>query len=90
MSERPKLVRRARLRFDPVRGRHLLLWPERGLLLNDSASAIVRLCDGSRSIDAIVDALVGAAAGSDRAIIDADVRSFVESLGNRGLLERSP
>jgi coenzyme PQQ biosynthesis protein PqqD len=55
---RPRLAARARLRWDRVDGRYLLLYPERGLALNESAAAILRLCDGSRTIDAIVTELV--------------------------------
>jgi pyrroloquinoline quinone biosynthesis protein D len=55
---RPRLAARARLRWDRIDGRYLLLYPERGLALNESAAAILRLCDGSRTIDDIVTELV--------------------------------
>jgi pyrroloquinoline quinone biosynthesis protein D len=38
----PRLARSARLRHDRVRGRWILLGPERGFLLNASALAIVK------------------------------------------------
>ena len=41
--------RKARLRFDDrVSGKHMLLYPERGLELSDSAARIVALCGGER------------------------------------------
>ena len=46
---RPRLVARARLKFDPIAKQELLLFPEAALALNDTGAAIVRLCDGARS-----------------------------------------
>src|SRR5262249_37838533 len=43
---RPRLSPRARLREDARRGEVLLLYPERGLLLNSTAAAIARLLTG--------------------------------------------
>ncbi|MFE6622095.1 pyrroloquinoline quinone biosynthesis peptide chaperone PqqD [Streptomyces sp. NPDC008086] len=49
----PALVRR----HDPVRDTDLLLLPERVGVLKGSAVAVVGLCDGTRTVDAIVEAL---------------------------------
>ena len=76
LASRPRLARKARLRPDPLGGGTLLLYPEHGLELNDSAAAILALCDG-RSVGAIVEAL---AAPAD------DVLAFLEVLGERGLV----
>ena len=54
---RPRLASRARLKFDSVANQEMLLFPEAALLLNETGAAIVRLCDGDRSIDQIVDGL---------------------------------
>ena len=54
---KPRLSRKARVRPDPRDGRPVLLSPERGLRLGDSAAAIVALCDGTRTVDAIVEEL---------------------------------
>ena len=54
---RPRLASRARLKFDPVAKQEMLLFPEAALALNETGAAIVRLCDGARSIDEIVDQL---------------------------------
>ena len=43
----PKLWRMARLHFDPVRQRPVLLYPEGAVLLNDTGAAILELCNGS-------------------------------------------
>ncbi len=46
-DSRPKLWRLARLDFDPVRQRPVLLYPEGAVLLNDTGAAILELCNGS-------------------------------------------
>ena len=83
----PKLARRVRLRFDERDQKHMLLWPERGLVLNASAAAIVQLCDGTRTIDEIIGALAADAADAPRDRVDADVRSLVAQHADKGLLE---
>lgn len=85
MTHTPKLTKRARLRYDAVERQWVLLWPERGLLLNESASAIVRLCDGSRTIDQIVDHLAAEWSAS-RPRVEVDVRAFLARIEARGLL----
>ena len=85
----PKLAKKARLRFDRHEQKHMLIYPERGLVLNDSAAAIAQKCDGTRTIDVITDELVREFdAASDRAAIRADVEAFVVDLRDKGLLER--
>ena len=98
----PKLAKKARLRFDRHDARYMIVYPERGLVLNESAAAIAKKCDGSRTIAEIVDELAreyaagaggggadGATAPPDRATIAADVVAFVEDLKRKGLLEAS-
>jgi pyrroloquinoline quinone biosynthesis protein D len=53
----PKLWRMARLQFDAVRQRPVLLYPEGAVLLNDTGAAILELCDGSRTVSGIVKTL---------------------------------
>lgn len=50
---RPALWRRARLDFDSVRQRRVLLYPEGAILLNDTAAEILELCDGTRTVSDI-------------------------------------
>jgi len=49
-----KLARKARLHYDALRQEHLLLLPERVVKLNSTGAAIIRLCDGRRSMAEIV------------------------------------
>lgn len=82
-SGRPALARRARLRLDRLSGAHFLLAPERGFRLNESATAILLLCNGQRSALQIVQQLASPAHEA-RAL--ADVIALVEELRGRGLL----
>ena len=77
-----RLAPKARLRFDRVRGRHVLLSPERGLVLNASAAAIVQACDG-RSLDEVIEML---GRDIDRSTLERDVGAFVSELLQRGLV----
>jgi pyrroloquinoline quinone biosynthesis protein D len=77
-TTRPRLVRRARLRDDPRRGT-VLLAPEEVYVLNGSAAAVLRLCDG-RDVASVVSAL-------DAGDVVGDVIPFLQALADRGLLE---
>lgn len=75
-DSRPQLARKARLRTDRLTGETLLLYPEHGLVLNESAAAILRLCDG-RPASAIASEL-GAPLS--------DVLELLDALRERGLV----
>ena len=77
-----KLARKARLRFDRHEGRWMILYPERGLLLNDSGAEIAKKLDGSRTREQIVGELA-AEHGAD----PDDVTAFIDDLAKRGLVE---
>ncbi|MBY0096129.1 pyrroloquinoline quinone biosynthesis peptide chaperone PqqD [Mesobacillus maritimus] len=53
----PKLAPKGRLKYDKVRGNHLLLLPEKVVVLNDSAASILTLCDGKDSVHTITEKL---------------------------------
>jgi coenzyme PQQ biosynthesis protein PqqD len=79
------------LKWDRTEGRYLLLYPERGLALNDSAAAILKLCDGSRSVHEIVAELTVARRPSNQAghaiAVHRDVVAFLNEMLRRGLVE---
>jgi pyrroloquinoline quinone biosynthesis protein D len=77
-DSRPQLARKARLRTDRLTGETLLLYPEHGLVLNASAAAILRLCDGRSAGD------IAAELGAPLS----DVLDFLATLGERGLVHR--
>jgi pyrroloquinoline quinone biosynthesis protein D len=84
---RPRLASRARLKFDSIAQQDMLLFPEAALLLNETGAAIVRLCDGVRSIDQIVDGLAEKFRGADRDTLRLEVEKFLASIRARGLLQ---
>jgi len=75
-DSRPQLARKTRLRTDRLTGETLLLYPEHGLVLNPSAAAILRLCDGRSAADI---------AAELAAPLD-DVLEFLRTLSERGLV----
>ena len=57
MSAKPAIARGIRLQWEPAQNAHVLLYPEGMVKLNGSAGEILKRCDGSRDVDAIVDDL---------------------------------
>jgi len=86
-ASRPRLAAKARLRQDRRTGGYLLLYPEKGLALNGTATEVVLLCTGEHTVGAIVETLAGKYASQPRATIEAEVLAFLGSLADRGLLE---
>jgi len=86
-AARPRLAPRARLRRDPVGGGDVILYPERGLALSASASEVVRLCDGTRTVAAIADAIHARHPEAAREVILRDVEGLVAALADRLVLE---
>jgi pyrroloquinoline quinone biosynthesis protein D len=76
---------RARFRFDKVRQAWVVLLPERLLLPDEQAVAVLQLVDGSRDADAIVDAL-GRQYDAPRAEIAADVLAMLQDLVDKKVL----
>ena len=78
----PVLVPGARYRWDEVRHQHQIVFPEGVLVLNESAAAIVRLCDG-RSAEDVIRALCEQMSDTDPS---QDVHEFFERLAKKGLM----
>jgi pyrroloquinoline quinone biosynthesis protein D len=81
-DSRPKLWRLARLDFDPVRQRYVLLYPEGAVLLNDTGAAILELCNGARSVGDIV-AILNERYQAD---VEADVTEYLDTMAQRELI----
>ena len=81
-SSRPALWRLARIDFDPVRQRPVLLYPEGAMLLNDTGAEILKLCDGTRTIAEIA-AELGAKYKAD---VTGDVTEYLSNLVDRELV----
>ncbi len=86
---RPQLAPKCKLRLDPKTGKYILLYPEKGLLLNPTGAAILTLCDGQRTLSAIIAALA-VEFHSDAETLRAEVLNFVQGLLDRGLLKAAP
>ena len=84
----PKLARKARLKLDRHANKYMIIYPERGLELNEEAAAIAKKCDGTRSVAAIADELAREHEGAAlREVIEQDVVAFVSQLRDKGLLD---
>lgn len=82
----PRLAKKARLRFDRHSGGYMIVYPERGLALNESAAEIAKRCDGTRTIARIAEELAEESGASVEVTLP-DVLAFVERLAERGLIE---
>ncbi len=87
MHDVPRLPRGVRLRFDEVRGAHVLLAPERAFDLDAVAADVLGLVDGSRSVSAIIDALADKY-DENRAVIEGDVVAMLDDLARKRVLDR--
>jgi len=83
LSARPRLCAHARLQWDPVREKQVILMPEGVLALNATAVAIVALCDGQRCVADIITTL----SGQYNRTVDQDVLAFLNRLANKRLLD---
>lgn len=84
-ASRPRLAPHVRLKFDSARQQHVLLTPEAVTLLNDTAAAILELCDGERTVTEILTELHGR---YDH-VADDEVRLFLAGLLARRRVEVS-
>jgi coenzyme PQQ biosynthesis protein PqqD len=83
---RPCLASKVRLRFDRHAQQHMLVYPEKGMLLNASAAAIAELCTGEHTVAAIVEQLHAADRSANREQVERDVQAFLHALLTRSLL----
>lgn len=79
----PAFRRGVKFRFDTVREAWVLLAPEKLFMPDQIAVEILKLVDGARSIDAMVDDLA-ARFEAPRDVIAADVIAVLEDLVQRG------
>jgi pyrroloquinoline quinone biosynthesis protein D len=81
--DRPQLAVGVRLHWDRVRDRHVLLYPEGALTLNQTAVDVLQLCDGERTLDAIAATLGERYSGAD---VRDDVEELLQAIAQRGLV----
>jgi pyrroloquinoline quinone biosynthesis protein D len=81
----PALARGVKLRFDQARNAWVLLAPERVLMPDEIAVEILKRCDGTATVAAIVEDLARTfEAEPDQ--VAGDVRAFVQDLADKGML----
>jgi pyrroloquinoline quinone biosynthesis protein D len=81
-----RLARRAKLRWDPVREKPMLLVPEGVLVLNRTGHEIVKRIDGTRTAADLASELAGL---FREPRVEAEVLTFLGRLAEKGLLEGS-
>lgn len=82
----PRLPRGVRMRFDSVRNSQVLLAPERTFDLDETATAVLALVDGQRTIAQIATELA-TRYDADRAAIEADILPMLSDLASKRVLE---
>lgn len=82
-SRRPALKRGCRLSPDG----EVLLIPEGALRLQGPAKQIVTLCDGSKTVAEIANALAAQYSSAPSGKVAADTTAFIDKLAERGAIE---
>ena len=81
-TNRPILASKARVKWDPVRQKHLLLFPEGLLVLNQTAHEIITMCNGKNKVITIVNSL----GDKYKTHVDANIRELLSRLVEKRLL----
>ncbi len=81
----PAFRRGVKLRFDTVRDTWSVLAPERMFVPDEHALAVLKLVDGVRDLDGIVDELA-AIYDAPREVIAPDVAALLQDLADKGVL----
>lgn len=84
-ASRPSLPRHVKLRHDQARDRWLILAPERVFTPDPIAVAVLKLCDGSRSVGAIAGELAQTYNASSARIL-ADIVPMLQELADKGVV----
>ena len=82
-SAKPRLAAKARLKWDELRQKNLLLYPEGLLVLNPTAHAVVALCNGKRTVSEIIQKLTEK---YESDAVAGDVRELLSQLTDKGLI----
>ena len=87
---RPRLAPKVRLRFDRKSDRFMLLYPERGMVLNPNAAEIVKRCTGELTVTEIIAQLAEQYTAQSRDAIEREVVQFLDAMTDRGLVRSEP
>jgi pyrroloquinoline quinone biosynthesis protein D len=81
LDARPKLARLFRMQYEEAQQAYVLLYPEGMVKLNQSASEILKRCDGQRDVKAIVADIEQTFSATG---LEADVTGFLALAAERG------
>jgi pyrroloquinoline quinone biosynthesis protein D len=84
-GSRPAFPRHVKLRHDAARDRWTILAPERVFTPDAIAVAVLKLCDGSRTVEEIAAALARTY-NAPRERIRADIVSMLQELADKGVV----
>ncbi len=81
----PRLPAGVKLRFDKHRDTWVVLAPERLFVPDPIALEVIKRCDGSASVSAIVDDLAKTFQ-AEREVIERDVSALLQDLADKGVM----
>lgn len=82
----PAMPRHIKMRHDPGRGRWIILGPERVFNPDETAVAVLKLCDGVRSVKDIAGQLSKEYNAPETEIIG-DVIAMLQDLADKGVIK---
>ena len=85
-ASRPALPRHIKMRHDAGRGRWILLAPERVFEPDDTAVAVLKLCNGERSVGDIA-AVLSHEYQAPLDVITSDVVRMLQDLADKGVVK---
>lgn len=85
LNSAPRFLPGVRLHHDKARGQWVILAPERVIELDDIAHAIVKLCDGQRTVQVIVQELATEFDATPDEVSD-DVLALIDDLIGKRVL----
>ncbi|HJT83017.1 MAG TPA: pyrroloquinoline quinone biosynthesis peptide chaperone PqqD [Nitrososphaeraceae archaeon] len=81
-TDTPLLSSKVRVRWDPIRQKYLLLFPEGLFVLNQTAHEIINMCNGKNKVITIVNSL----GDKYKTHVDTDIRELLSRLVEKRLL----
>ena len=85
-ESRPALPRHIKMRHDATRDAWILLAPERVFTPDAIAVAVLKLCDGSRTVESIAEELAQTYNAPKERIL-ADITSLLQGLADKGVVK---
>lgn len=84
IPKKPRVAKMFRLQWEPAQQAHVLLYPEGMVKLNQSASEILKRCDGSRDLSTLVSELEQAFGSTG---LQQDVEDFLQAAADQGWIQ---